>query len=184
MPPSAVLARGRCWNYNMSWCGRPRPTRPPAMQHLLDFIQEHTLEEQLYVVAPCASVDLELFWRRSDSPDFWHVRPKPCVGPLELVHRRMLIEYLESRRANMDAFKQELHAMLAAQIAYADLILRDANDQLGNDLVQRYVRGQQAFIEQLQQAAQSLISNRPRMVVVNGGQAQTALRTGHLSVVR
>lgn len=154
------------------------------MQHLLDFIQEHTLDEQHYLVARCPSGELELFWRRADTADFWQVGPKRCEGPLERVHRRNLIAFLEARGANLDAFKQELHAMLAAQIAYADLILRNANNQLGRELVERYVLGQQTFIEQLQAAAQGLMSSRPRMVVVKGGQAQTAMRTGHLSLVR
>jgi len=154
------------------------------MQHLLDFIQEHTLEEQHYLVAKCPSGELELFWRRHDSADFWQVRPKRCEGPFEHVHRRVLVAYLEARNADLEAFKQELHAMLAAQIAYAEIILRNANDQLGRDLVQRFVLGQQSFIEQLQAAAQNLTARQPRMSVVDGGQAQTALRTGHLSLVR
>jgi hypothetical protein len=164
--------------------GNTRPTRSPAMQHLLDFIQEHTLEEQLYVVAACPSGDLELFWRRGEPLEYWQVRPKHCEGPFEFVHRRDLLDHLAARNADMPAFKRELHAMLAAQIAYADLILRDASDQLGNDLVQRFVVGQQAFIEQLQEAVHVLTAAPPRMKLVQGGSAQTELRTGHLSLVR
>lgn len=154
------------------------------MQHLLDFITEHTLEEQLYLVARCPSGELELFWRRSETDEHWQARPRRCEGPFELIPRRALIEVLAARQADLAAIKNELHAMLAAQIAYADLILRDANHQLGSDVVQKFVLGQQAFIEQLSAAAQALTSTKPRMVLVPGGSAQTALRTGHLSLVR
>ena len=155
------------------------------MQHLLDFIQEHTLEEQLYLVAHCPSGELSLLWRRDRTPDHWQALPKHCEGPAELLPRRSLLAELEARGADMAALKRELHAMLAAQIAYADLILRDANKQLGNELVQRFVFGHRAFIEQLQAAAEALTARpRPRMNVVNGGSAQTQLRTGHLSLVR
>lgn len=154
------------------------------MQHLLDFIIDHTLEEQLYLVAACPSGELELTWRRAETPEHWQIRPKHCEGPAELVHRRFVIDSLGARDANAEALKGELHAMLAAQIAYADLILRDANQQLGNELVQRFVFGHQAFIEQLQAAAEAAISARPRMKLVTGGSAQTQLRTGHLSLVR
>ncbi|HET6336008.1 MAG TPA: hypothetical protein VFG30_22430 [Polyangiales bacterium] len=154
------------------------------MQHLLDFIIEHTLEEQHYLVARCPSGELEMFWRRQEAGDFWLIRPKRCEGPFEHIHRRDVIAHLQARGADLEGFKQELHAMLAAQIAYAELILRNANNQLGRDLVERFALGQRSFIEQLQAAAHGLIASQPRMVVVKGGQAQTAVRTGHLSLVR
>ena len=154
------------------------------MQHLLDFIQEHTLEEQLYFAAPSRAGELELSWRRSEAPDFWHVRPRGREGPWELVPRGELIVELEARGTDMGAVKCELNAMLAAQIAFADMVLRDANQQLGEQVVERFVRGHRDFIVDLQAAIESLAPRKPSMVVVNGGGAQTETKAGHLSVVR
>jgi hypothetical protein len=155
------------------------------MQHLLDFIQEHTLEEQLYFAVPTGTGDLELSWRRSDAPDHWHVRPKRSAGPWELVSRSELVLQLETRGADMNAVKCELNAMLAAQIAFADMVLRDANQQLGQKVVERYVRGHRDFIVDLQAAIEKLTAPvKPKMVLVAGGGVQTETRAGHLSIVR
>jgi hypothetical protein len=155
------------------------------MQHLLDFIQEHTLEEQLYFVAPTASGELELSWRRTEAPEYWHLRPRWSEGPWELVRRRELIHQLESRGVDMAVVKGELNAMLAAQIAFADMVLRDANQQLGQSVVERYVLGHRDFIVELQAAIEQLTErSKPSMVVVPGGGAQTESRAGHLSIVR
>jgi hypothetical protein len=155
------------------------------MQHLLDFIIEHTLEEQLYFIAPVPAGELELAWRRVDAPESWHVRQRPSEGPWELVRCGELIHQLEARGADMTVVKGELSAMLAAQIAFADMVLRDANERLGQSVVERYVIGHRDFITQLQAAIDELTSRaRPSMVVVAGGGAQTQSRAGHLSLVR
>ena len=155
------------------------------MQHLLDFIQEHTLEEQLYFVAQRAGEELEVLWRRGERGDHWQIRPKCCEGPWELVPRNTLIEALSARGVDMAGVKNELHSLLAIQIAFADMVLRDANQQLGSDVVERFVIGQQGFLEELHRAVEQLtIGARPSMVVVEGGGAQTTVREGHLSLVR
>ena len=155
------------------------------MQHLLDFIQEHTLEDQLYLVVQCPAGELELIWRRSETPQHWQLRPYRCEGPWELVPRAALIETLDERSADMVGVKRELHAILAAQIAFADMVLRDADRQLGVELVQRFVLGHRDFIAELEAVVDQLVIHpRPSMVVVDGGGAQTTLRAGHLSLVR
>jgi len=155
------------------------------MQYLLDFIQKHTLEEQLYFVAQRPSGDLELLWRAREDAHHWQLRPRHCEGPCELIHRDALIHELEARGVDMAGVKQELNAMLAAQIAFADMLLRDANQHLGRDLVQRFVRGHRDFIDELQTAiAQLSVPPRTKMLLVDGGGAQTTLRAGHLSLVR
>lgn len=155
------------------------------MQHLLDFIQEHTLEEQLYFVAERAGEELEVLWRRGERGDHWQLRPKRCEGPWELIPRDTLIEHLSARGVDMAGVKNELHSLLAIQIAFADMVLRDANQQLGRDVVERFVIGQQGFLDELHRAVEQLtIGARPSMVVVEGGGAQTTVREGHLSLVR
>ena len=45
------------------------------MKHLLDFIYDHVVEEQLYLVVETPAGDLELMWQRSGIADVWQVRP-------------------------------------------------------------------------------------------------------------
>jgi hypothetical protein len=158
-----------------------------AMQHLLDFIQEHTLDDQLYLVATCPTGELELLWRRGVIESHWQIRPKRSDGPWELIHRSEVIAQLEQRGADMAVVKRELQAMLASLIAFADMVLRDANQQLGEQLVERFVSGHRAFIQELEVAIGRLTDApqpAPAMEVVPGGGAQTSVRTGHLSIVR
>ena len=155
------------------------------MQHLLDFIQEHTLEDHLYFVAQSPAGELELLWKRAQHDGHWQLRHKRSDGPWELVPQGKLIASLASRDVDMEGVKQELHSLLAVQIAFADMVLRDANQQLGTQLVQRFVRGQQGFIADLRAAIERVTERaRPSMVVVQGGGAQTASRNGHLSIIR
>lgn len=154
------------------------------MQHLLDFIQEHSLEERLYFVAGCPTGDLELQWRRGDA-GYWQLRPIRCEAPWQSIPRSDLIRELESRQADMVGVKRELTAMLAAQIAFADMVLRDANEELGRDLVQRFVLGHQSFLTELKAAVEQLVVRpRPRLVSVSGGGSQTSVRAGKLTLVR
>jgi hypothetical protein len=155
------------------------------MQHLLDFIQKHTLEEQLYLVVQCPAGELELQWRRADALDHWHIRPSRCEGPWARLHRSDVIDELESRHVDMAGVKRELTAMLAAQIAFADLVLRDAKQELGPELVERFVVGHRAFIADLQAAVEQLTARpRPPLVSVRGGGAQTSVPAGTLTLVR
>ena len=130
------------------------------MQHLLDFIHEHTLEEQLYFVATSRSGDLELTWQRRVAPTHWQVRPSGREGPAELVHQRDLLLVLRARQADMVKIERELQAIVITQIAFADLVLRDASALLGTDSVRRAA-----------------------ITVHAGGGEQTAARAGHLSLL-
>lgn len=155
------------------------------MQHLLDFIQEHTFEDQLYFVVEGRAGELELLWKRGELESHWQLRLRGVDGPWELIRRSELIEELESRDVDMVGVKRELNAVLAVQIAFADTVLRDANQQFGRDLVQRFVRGHQGFLTELQAAIDQLTGNaKPSMSIVSGGGEQTEVRAGHLSIVR
>jgi hypothetical protein len=154
------------------------------MQYLLDFIQEHTFEDQLYFVVEGPAGELELLWKRGEADSHWQLRPRGSDGPWELVPRRELIQDLERRNVDMLAVKRELNAVLAVQISFADMVLRDANQKFGRELVQRFVRGHQGFLNELQAAIEQLTNSRPSMKIVAGGGEQTEVRAGHLSIVR
>jgi hypothetical protein len=155
------------------------------MQHLLDFIHEHTLDEQLYIVAETPAGPLELQWRRLDSPEHWHIRPHRCEGPWDRIHRANLLPSLDARYANMPAIERELKLLVTTQIAFADLVLRDASEQLGRDLVQQAVLGHREFLGELRATVQQLTASaRPSMAIVHGGGEQTTTRAGHLTLLR
>ena len=161
------------------------PWRGPVMQHLLDFIHDHTLEEQLYLVAPTPAGELELLWQRCPGQDHWQIRPRQCEGPYELVARADLLSSLERRGVDMPTVERELNVMAMTQIAFADIVLRDASRQLGRDFVDQAIRGHAQFLDELQAALRRLLEPAtPSMVVHQGGAAPTSTRTRHLKLVR
>ncbi|MET0385129.1 MAG: hypothetical protein ABW321_04180 [Polyangiales bacterium] len=154
------------------------------MQHLLDFIHEHTLEEQLYIVAQLPAAELELMWQRRVSSDHWQARLHKSEGAWEFVHRHELLAHLCDRGADMLSVERELRAMVLTQIAYADNLMRDAKELLGPTVVQQAVQGHRDFIDDLQAAVRRVTTPaRPSLVVVRGGGEQTASRAGHLTVL-
>jgi hypothetical protein len=157
------------------------------MQHLLDFIHDHVVEDQLYLVVETPAGDLELIWQRASSSlaDTWQVRPSGCEGPWQHVPRNDLLRHLEVRGANMDDLERELHGLVATQIVFADLILRDAQKLLGDDAVRKALRSYREFVALLQASVRQLLEPaRPSLVVVPGDAAQTPTRSGHLTVIR
>jgi len=162
------------------------------MQHLLDFIHDHTLEEQLYLVVQTPAGELELLWQRFPGQDEWQIRPRQCEGPWERVTRAELLGSLERRGVDMEGVERELNTMAMTQIAFADIVMRDAARQLGRDFVQQAVRGHEQFLDELQAALRRLIeptqsatqSAGPKMVMHRGGGVQSAGRGKHLTLVR
>ena len=157
------------------------------MQHLLDFIHEHTLEEQLYLTAPSSAGDLELIWQRRVAPDYWQVRPSACEGPAELVRQRDLLSALSARRVDMLKVERELQSIVVTQIAFADMVLRDASALLGSDGVRRAVQGHRVFMSDIQTAVERLVDPsaqcRATISVVAGGGQESAARSGHLRLL-
>ena len=154
------------------------------MQHLLDFIHEHTLERHAYLVIASPEGDLELSWQHKTGADgLWHVRPHRSQEPGTLVHYGDLLDFLESLGADMQALQRELEAMVITHVAFADGVLREARQVLGADLVQQTLADQRAFALQLRAAVTHMIQPVHSMKVLSGGGAQTRARTGHLTLV-
>lgn len=162
------------------------------MQHLLDFIHEHTVDEQLYLVAAARTGELELLWQRREDADHWQLRPRHGEDGWERVHRSELLEALAQRGVDMSAVERELNAMATTQIVFADMVLCDARRVLGRDTVRRAVLGHRDFVGELRAALERLTNApesestppaRPSMMVIKGGGDQSEARTGHLSVV-
>lgn len=170
----------------------PRP-EGPFMQHLLDFVHEHTLEEQLFVVVEVASGELELLWQRRNHPSSWQLRPHKSDAPYQLVERESLLDNLQQRGANMERVETELRAIVMTQIAYANLLLSDASVSLGQELLQAAMIGHDAFSSALTGAVTELVirpqqsigrqRDKPRLSLLVGGGVQSESRSGHLRIV-
>jgi hypothetical protein len=155
------------------------------MQHLLDFIHDHIVEEQLYLLLDTPAGELEVVWRRLDGMNHWQLRPKNCEGPWERVHRADLLAHLAARHVDMAAVEQELHGLVATQIVFADLILRDAHRLLGSTAVRHALSSYREFVALLQASVMQLIAPaRPSLAVVPGEAAKTPSRSGHLTIIR
>jgi hypothetical protein len=155
------------------------------MQYLLDFIHEHTLEHQLYLSVRTSDGDLDATCQRQlGQDDVWAVRPRDGEAPAAVVHYGDLLEHLEERGADMAAIERELRTIIATQIAFADSVLRDATHVLGRDVVQRTVADQRGLMRDLQITIERLTTPAASLALVDGGGAQTAVRAGHLTLVR
>jgi hypothetical protein len=159
------------------------------MQHLLDFVHEHTLEEQLYLVVATHAGELELFWQRRQNPEHWQVREHKSEAGYELVARAKLIDTLRAKGAIMERVERELRAIAMTQIAFADMLLRDAHATLGRDFVYAALRGHEELMNQLKSSITELVlkpaksAAKARMQVLDGGGASSSTRSGHLRSV-
>ena len=156
------------------------------MQHLLDFVHEHTLEEQLYMVVETNTGELELLWQRRHDADGWQVRQHKSEVAFETVTRHELIDTLRAKGAVMERFERELRAIAMTQIAFADMLLRDANTALGRDFVHAALRGHDEFMSELKSSITELVLKpakakaKAQMQVLDGGGASSSTRSGHL----
>jgi hypothetical protein len=154
------------------------------MQHLLDFVHEYTLEPQLYCVLGSPAGELELLWNRRTDASHWQLRPHKSDGPWEAIARERLIDTLAARGADMLRLERELHAIVSAQIALANMLLCSASELLGKDAVRDALVGHQEFARELTCTITRLTTSaRPRMTVVQGGGVQSKTRAGHLMLV-
>jgi hypothetical protein len=153
------------------------------MQHLLDFIHQHSVDSEVYLLTGVRPGDLELLWQRREQPEHWLVRPYGCDGPAELVHRARLLSELTVRSVDMARIERELHALCATQIAFADMLLNAAHQQLGRDVVQGALREYQTFLSELRATVERLTEPPRSMALIAGGGARSEARAGHLSVV-
>ena len=161
------------------------------MQHLLDFVHEHTLEEQLYIVVEAQAGELELLWQRRHHPSSWQLRPHKSDAPYQMVERESLLHTLAERAADMERVETELRAIVMTQIAYANLLLHDARENLGQELLQAATIGHEEFSSELMGAVTELVikparkTQKPRaqLQLLPGGGIQSESRSGHLRVV-
>ena len=156
------------------------------MQHLLDFVHEHTLEEQLYLVVETSTGALELLWQRRQDASSWQVREYKSEAAYELIARAALIDTLRAKGANMERVERELRAIAMTQIAFADMLLRDAHAALGRDFVYSALRGHEELMNQLKSSITELVLKpvkakaKAQMQVLDGGGAASETRSGHL----
>lgn len=157
----------------------------PVMQHLLDFIHEHTLERQLYFAVDTAEGELEMHWQRQvGEDDLWEVRLRESKGDEERVHYGDLLDVLEQRGADMAAVEQQLQALVVTQLAFADAVLRDATALFGVRAVDQARSVHRGFIHELERTVEHMTAPAVGMAVVRGGGAESSAPVGRLALVR
>ena len=151
------------------------------MQEIIDFIHEHTLENQVYVVAPRTrdGVEFEICFRR-DGGRSWRVRRRGA-GAWAQVERTGIVQYLRVLGIDMTALENELRCTILTQVIFADMVLRDARKLLGPDVIRRTILDTRDFVGELRQTLQNL--TRKRLSLIEGGGEQSESRQGHLSLV-
>jgi hypothetical protein len=155
------------------------------MQHLLDFIHEHNLEQQLYLVVETPEEAISLTWRRQPgADDQWEVQSATGDGEVELVHYGDLLEHLEEREVDLTAVERELRAIVLTNIAVADFVLRDARQVLGSEAVQRRLFELRASASQLSAAQAQVSEPRPVLTLIHGEALASSPRIGRLTLVR
>lgn len=155
------------------------------MQHLLEFIHEHNLEQQLYLVVETPEEAIALTWRRQPgADDQWEVQSATGEGEVELVHYGDLLDHLEELEVDLVAVERELRAIVLTNIAVADVVLRDGRQVLGNEAVQRRLFELRASASQLSAAHAQLSERGPILTLIRGEAVLSSPRTGRLTLVR
>lgn len=155
------------------------------MQHLLDFIHEHNLEQQLYLVVEAPEGALSLTWKRqTEADDEWEVQLATGEGAVELVHYGDLIDHLELREVDLAAVERELRAIVLTNIAVADVVLRDARQALGNEAVQRRLFELRASATLLSAAQARFGVSAPCLSLIRGEALESSPSIGRLTLVR
>lgn len=155
------------------------------MQHLLDFIHEHSLDQQLFLVVETPEGALSLTWRRNEDADgLWDVSAASGEEPGERVHYGDLLDYLEVREVDLDALERELRAIVLTHIAVADIVLRDAKRALGPEVVQQRLFELRATTSKLSAAQASMQQTEPCLTLIQGEAATPSARIGRLKLIR
>jgi hypothetical protein len=150
------------------------------MQHLLDFIHEHNFEQQLYLAVQTPEGSLRLTWQRQENlDDLWQVSAADGGEP-ELVHCGDLLDHLEERGVDLAAFARELRGIVLTQLEVADILLRDAKQLLGPEVVQRRLFELRGSALKLSAAQDT----RPSLTLLQGEAVAPSARTGKLTLVR
>jgi hypothetical protein len=132
------------------------------MQHLLQFLYDHSFDKQLYCVVPSASGPLHRSWRAA-SPQVWELR-REGSQVAEQLPRASLLAHLRAQNADLTSFERELSSLIAAHVVVADQLLVAAHDALGSESVRAMLRGQEHFARELKRALTSALPPRLRLV--------------------
>ena len=156
------------------------------MQYLLDFVQDHMLGDQLRIRLGSAAGELELLHARGAAENTcWQVRATASCEPARNVPRAQLLDYLRALDVDMSALQSELHTLLATQVTFAEVVLRDAAQALGLQPTAAAREARRELLGILWLSLQELgpEPERPSLRVVNADAAETPARPGHLTLV-
>ena len=156
------------------------------MQYLLDFVQDHMLGDQLRIYVGSAAGELELLHVRGATEHAcWQVRATASCEPARSVPRAQLLDCLKALAVDLNAFQTELHTLLATQVTFAEVVLRDAAQLLALQPTAAAREARRELLGILWLSLQELgpEPERPSLRAVNADAAEAPTRTGHLTLV-
>ena len=147
------------------------------MQDLLDFLREHMVSDQLRIAIPSPAGELEVLQQRlPDRDSAWQVRVIGSTGDGVRVPQAQLLQTLQAQGVDMLALERELHALLATQVTFAELVLRDAARLLSAEQAAGAQRARHELLGILWLSLQELAAAQREA-------AETPTRAGHLTLV-
>ena len=150
------------------------------MQHLLDFVEDHMLADPLCLHVGSRLGELELLHRREPADKgVWQVRVTASCEPPRRVPRAQLLDCLEALGVDMLAFQNELHALLATQVTFAEMLLRDAARLLGTPPSAATREARRELLGILWLSLQELGPERP----TSADKAESSTRSARLTLV-
>lgn len=120
------------------------------MDEMLDFIENLSLDEQLYWDIPSCSSELriEVVWKKSHKERPWRVRPKGTVVWTEL-NREDLVEKLESWGGDTRQFERSVGASIMTQAVFADHVIEGAAKLFGREAVDSNLEEARSFLSKI-----------------------------------
>jgi hypothetical protein len=118
------------------------------LSKILDFIDGHTLDPQLYWQIPLLYDSAKRYEVQWCGPRFWRFKPAEHVFWYECTTQELVTE-LNRHQLDLVTFHTYLANSAMEQIVAAQFIIKAGRDVFGDELIDRHVEAYQKFQDQL-----------------------------------
>ena len=131
------------------------------LNELLNILDRLSLEDNLYWSTLCPTDSkhekVEVWWERKNKPTPWRIK----TAHHDQVYRSDDLEAAFSQLSiDQLAFEQKLSINILSQAVYADTLIQNVREVLGNDVVDRSIVATQTFLNTIKLHAAKL-SDKP-----------------------